>query len=99
MALLKAICPHEWWKAAMYDQFTDRARTVMRLANQEAEKRGEKYIGPEHILLGLLDSRSGMAAHLVQTLAGGGERLRAEIERWKMSEPPEPPMLPKTPRV
>jgi ATP-dependent Clp protease ATP-binding subunit ClpC len=82
----------------MYDHFTDRARTVMRLANQEAEKRGEQYIGPEHIFLGLLDSRSGLAAHLVQTFDGGVERLRAEIAKWKMPEPSELQTVPKTPR-
>src|SRR4051794_27350803 len=83
----------------MYDLFSDRARTVMRLANQEAERRGEQYIGPEHILLGLLDIRSGIAAHLMQTLGGGVERLRVEIGRWKTPEPSEPQTLPKTPRA
>ena len=83
----------------MYERFSDRARTVMRLANQEAEQRGEQFIGPEHIFLGLLDNRSGMAAHLLQTVGGGVERLRDEIGRLKSPEPHAPDGIPETPRA
>jgi ATP-dependent Clp protease ATP-binding subunit ClpC len=38
----------------MYERFTDRARNVLRLANQEAERFNHEYIGTEHILLGLV---------------------------------------------
>ena len=39
--------------AGMYERFTDRARKVMQLANQEAQRFNHEYIGTEHILLGL----------------------------------------------
>ncbi len=38
----------------MYERFTDRARKVMQLANQEAQRFNHEYIGTEHILLGLV---------------------------------------------
>src|SRR5262249_4489753 len=40
--------------AGMYERFTDRARKVMQLANQEAQRFNHEYIGTEHILLGLV---------------------------------------------
>ncbi len=43
----------------MYERFTDRARKVMQLANQEAQRFNRKYIGTEHILLGLVADASG----------------------------------------
>jgi hypothetical protein len=43
----------------MYERFTDRARKVMQLANQEAQRFGHEYIGTEHILLGLSKEGSG----------------------------------------
>ena len=38
----------------MYERFTDRARKVMQLANQEAQRFNHEYIGTEHVLLGLV---------------------------------------------
>jgi ATP-dependent Clp protease ATP-binding subunit ClpC len=38
----------------MYERFSDRARTVMQLANQEAQRLNHEYIGTEHLLLGLV---------------------------------------------
>jgi hypothetical protein len=38
----------------MYERFTDRARKVMQLANQEAQRFNHEYIGTEHVLLGLI---------------------------------------------
>ena len=43
--------------AGMYERFTDRARKVMQLANQEAQRFNHEYIGTEHILLGLVKDR------------------------------------------
>jgi len=83
----------------MYDHFTDRARIVMRLANQEAERGGREYIGPEHLLLGLLDSRSGIAAHFVETLGGGACRLRGTIEKFEKLMSHGPDAIPSTPRA
>ena len=46
----------------MYEQFTDQARKVMQLANQEAQRFNHEYIGTEHVLLGLIKEGSGVAA-------------------------------------
>ena len=43
----------------MYERFTDRARKVMQLANQEAQRFNHEYIGTEHLLLGLVKEGSG----------------------------------------
>jgi ATP-dependent Clp protease ATP-binding subunit ClpC len=45
----------------MYERLTDRARKVMQLANQEAQRFNHEYIGTEHILLGLVKEPSGVA--------------------------------------
>ena len=51
----------------MYERFTDRARKVMQLANQEAQRFNHEYIGTEHVLLGLIKEGSGVAATEVAT--------------------------------
>ena len=43
----------------MYERFTDRARKVMQLANQEAQRFNHEYIGTEHVLLGLVKDPLG----------------------------------------
>lgn len=45
----------------MYERFSDRARKVMQLANQEAQRNNNEYIAPEHILLGIAKEGSGVA--------------------------------------
>ena len=50
----------------MYERFTDRARKVMQLANQEAQRFNHEYIGTEHILLGLVKEGSGVAANVLK---------------------------------
>ena len=52
----------------MYERFTDRARKVMQLANQEAQRFNHEYIGTEHILLGLVKEGSGVAANVLKNL-------------------------------
>ena len=42
----------------MFERFTDRARRILVMTQEEATRRGHNYIGTEHILLGLLDSNS-----------------------------------------
>jgi ATP-dependent Clp protease ATP-binding subunit ClpC len=49
----------------MFERFTDRARKVMALANQEAQRFNHEYIGTEHILLGLVKEGSGVGADMV----------------------------------
>lgn len=50
----------------MFEQFTDRARKVMALANQEAQRFNHEYIGTEHILLGLVKEGSGVGANVLK---------------------------------
>ena len=52
----------------MFDRFTDRAKKVMSLARQEAQKFNHEYIGTEHILLGLVKEGSGVGANVLKNL-------------------------------
>src|SRR5699024_7608868 len=52
----------------MFERFTDRARRVVVLAQEEARMLNHSYIGTEHILLGLIHERDGVAAKALQTL-------------------------------
>jgi Ca-activated chloride channel homolog len=52
--------------SSTYERFTDRARRVMQLANQEAQRFNHEYIGTEHIVLGLIKQASGLAAELLK---------------------------------
>jgi D-3-phosphoglycerate dehydrogenase/C-terminal binding protein len=65
----------------MYEQFTDRARKVMMLANQEAESSGCKYIGTEHILLGLVRVGSGVATTVLTNLGVDLPGILREVEQ------------------
>ena len=50
----------------MYEKFTDSAREVFQLANQEAQRLNHEYIGTEHLLLGLVKECSGVAATVLK---------------------------------
>ena len=63
----------------MYERFTDRARKVMQLANQEAQRFSQEYIGTEHILLGLLREEEGVAAQVLLNLGLKLEDVRNEV--------------------
>jgi ATP-dependent Clp protease ATP-binding subunit ClpC len=65
----------------VYERFTDRARKVMQLANQEAQRSNHEYIGTEHILLGLVQEGSGVAANVLKNLDVDLRRIRPEVER------------------
>src|SRR5579883_2507748 len=65
----------------MYERFTDRARKVMQLANQEAQRFNHEYIGTEHILLGLVKEGSGVAANVLKNLDIDLLKIRLEVER------------------
>ena len=62
----------------MYERFTDRARKVMQLANQEAQRFNHEYIGTEHILLGLVKEVSGVAANVLKNLEVDLRKIRLE---------------------
>jgi len=65
----------------MFDRFTDRARRVMGHARQAAQGFNHDYIGTEHILLGLLAERSGVAADVLHNLDVDPDDVRAATER------------------
>jgi hypothetical protein len=83
----------------MYERFTDRAREVMQLANQEAQRYNHEYIGTEHILLGLVKEGSGVAANILKNLDIDLRKIRREVERIVQSAPDMVTMgkLPQTP--
>src|SRR6266542_3789206 len=66
---------------SMYERFTDRARKVMQLANQEAQRFNHEYIGTEHILLGLVKEGSGVAANVLKKLDIDLRKIRLEVEK------------------
>src|SRR5215218_8419527 len=84
----------------MYERFTDRARKVMQLANQEAQRFNHEYIGTEHILLGLVKEGSGVAANVLKNLVVDFRKIRVEVEKIFQSGPDMVTMgkLPQTPR-
>ncbi len=65
----------------MFERFTDRARKVMAIANQEAQHLGHEYIGTEHILLGLIKEGSGVAANVLKNLGVDLARIGTEVEK------------------
>jgi ATP-dependent Clp protease ATP-binding subunit ClpC len=85
----------------MYERFTDRARKVMQLANQEAQRFNHEYIGTEHILLGLVKEGSGVAANVLKNLDVDLRKIRLEVEKLVQSGPEMVTMgkLPQTPRT
>src|SRR5579885_2375988 len=85
----------------MYERFTDRARKVMQLANQEAQRVNHEYIGTEHILLGLVKEGSGVAANVLKNLDIDLRKIRLEVEKIVQSGPDMVTMgkLPQTPRA
>ncbi len=85
----------------MYERFTDRARKVMQLANQEAQRFNHEYIGTEHILLALVKEGSGVAANVFKNLDIDLRKIRLEVEKIVQSGPDMVTMgkLPQTPRA
>src|SRR2546421_8459566 len=85
----------------MYEHFTDRARKVMQLANQEAQRVNHEYIGTEHLLLGIVREESGSAAIILKNLDIDLRKIRMEIEKIVVCGPNAVTMakLPRTPRA
>jgi uncharacterized protein len=85
----------------MYERFTDKARKVMQLANQEAARLGHEYIGTEHLLLGLVVEGTGVAACVLKELEVSLTELRNEVEKFASPQSPGRlrPKLPLTPRA
>jgi ATP-dependent Clp protease ATP-binding subunit ClpC len=65
----------------LFERFTERARQVVVLAQEEARQLKHNYIGTEHILLGLLREEEGLAARVLESLDITVERVRAQVVR------------------
>ncbi len=65
----------------MFERFTERARQVVVLAQDEARALKHNYIGTEHILLGLLREEEGLAARVLESLDITVEEVRAQVAR------------------
>ncbi len=64
----------------MFERFTDRARRVVVLAQEEARMLNHNYIGTEHLLLGLIHEGEGVAAKALESLGVSLEAVRAQVE-------------------
>jgi ATP-dependent Clp protease ATP-binding subunit ClpC len=85
----------------MFDRFTDRAKKVMNLARQEAQRFNHEYLGTEHILLGLVQEGSGVAANVLKNMGIDLAKIRSEVEKIVKTGPSMVTMgqLPFTPRA
>jgi hypothetical protein len=84
----------------VFERFTDRARRVVVLAQEEARLLDHNYIGTEHILLGLIHEGEGVAAKALESLDISLDDVRAEVEEM-IGHGPEMPSghIPFTPRA
>lgn len=109
-AFVRAVIADEAAKAApqqkepttvSYERFTDRARKVMQLANQEALRFNHEYIGTEHVALGLVREHYGVARFVLNRAGIDMRKVRLEVERLIKSGPEMALMgrLPHTPRT
>ena len=78
------------------ERFTIRARRVLSLAHQEAERARNNNIGTEHLLLGLMDEEGGVAGRVLRELGMTSDRVREVIRRGfdlvqRLREPMEVP--------
>src|SRR5712691_8992721 len=64
----------------MFERFTDRARRVVVLAQEEARMLNHNYIGTEHVLLGLIHEGEGVAAKALESLGISLEAVRSQVE-------------------
>lgn len=84
----------------MFERFTDRARRVVVLAQEEARGLSHDYIGTEHLLLGLLGEQEGVAAQALGSLGVDADGVRRAVEeRIGRGEEPARGHIPFTPRA
>jgi excisionase family DNA binding protein len=88
---------------AMFERFTDRARRVLVLAQEEARLLNHNFIGTEHVLLGLIHEGDGVAAKALESLGIGLEAVRQKVVETigpaGTSTPGSPPFTPRTKKV
>ncbi|HET7568622.1 MAG TPA: Clp protease N-terminal domain-containing protein [Gaiellaceae bacterium] len=84
----------------MFERFTERARQVVVLAQDEARALGHSFVGTEHLLLGLLREQEGIGARVLTELGVSLDEARAEVERaCGRGEPLGAGPIPFTPRA
>jgi len=66
----------------MYEQFSDSARIVMQLAEQEARRLRHEYMGAQHILLGLVKEGKGVACKILADLSVDPQIIARDVERF-----------------
>ena len=87
-------------RSIVFERFTDRARRVVVLAQEEARLLNHNYIGTEHILLGLIHEGEGVAAKALESLGISLEAVRAQVEEIIGHGGPAPSgHIPFTPRA
>jgi ATP-dependent Clp protease ATP-binding subunit ClpC len=64
----------------MFERFTDRARNVMAIANEQVQRFNHKYIGTEHIFLGLVKEGGGTGAAVLKNLGVDIDKMLPEVE-------------------
>lgn len=84
-----------------YERFTERAETVMKLANQEAQRFNAEFLGTDYVLLGLLRENAGVAAYVLQGLGLNLQQARVAVGASAESgiDLVKLPSLPPTPRM
>ena len=65
--------------ADRFDEFTEQARKVLTLAQEEAQRFNHNYIGTEHLLLGLAREGEGIAAAVLESFGVDLDRVRGEV--------------------
>ena len=84
----------------MFERFTDRARRVVVLAQEEARLLNHSYIGTEHILLGLIHEGEGVAARAIESIGIALKEVRVQVEKTIGKGNTEPKgHIPFTPRA
>jgi ATP-dependent Clp protease ATP-binding subunit ClpC len=84
----------------VFERFTDRARRVVVLAQEEARLLNHNYIGTEHILLGLIHEGEGVAAKALESLGISLEKVRQQVEEIiGAGQSPPSGHIPFTPRA
>ena len=88
----------------MFERYTDRARRVLVLAQEEARLLNHGFIGTEHILLGLIDEGEGVAAKTLSSFGIELDKARAEVTKILTPQAPQagpgsPPFTPRTKKV
>jgi hypothetical protein len=84
----------------MFERFTDRARRVVVLAQEEARRLNHAHIGTEHLLLGLIREGEGVAARALEALGINRAAVRREVEEIVgRGQQPPPGHIPFTPRA